>query len=232
MIAGSAPPSEHKTQHQDGGSDEMDLTGLSGAGGVAFPLRGLWVDDSNAGDDRWYEAYTGSGSLTKAYTYFTLQTGSTNPSTAYIYRKMVQSIPALTWANKRHILFQWYIDVDETSSCILYMLTGLKGNFNNYGFKITGGKLYGVSSRVGGNSEVEILTYPQAFIGLDTWLEAIFYPGDRIDFWVDGNLEQTLNTNLPTGTSRAEYIAYVFLDNNNTGNNVGLLFNHIQMYQE
>jgi len=38
MIAGSAPPKIHHTGHETGGDDEIDCTGLAGAGGVTLPF--------------------------------------------------------------------------------------------------------------------------------------------------------------------------------------------------
>jgi len=37
-VGGSGAPSAHATSHQDGGSDEIDVTGLVGAGGAAVPM--------------------------------------------------------------------------------------------------------------------------------------------------------------------------------------------------
>lgn len=232
MIAGSAPPSLHKTQHQAGGADQIDCTGLTGAGGAAFPIRGLWTDDHDADATRWRKTFTGSGALTRAYEKLVLKTGSTNPSIAQIYRHLQQPIPTLTWAKKRHLVFGAYLDCDDTATAIIHILSGWYTAANHIGFEISGGKLWGINANAGAQTKTEIKTFVGAFIGEDILLEAIFYPGVKVEFYVNGVLEQTSTTNLPTGTGSADSLLQLKCDNNSTTNNVELDFDQIQLYQE
>ena len=232
MITGSAPPIIHHVDHETGGDDEVDCTGLVGAGGVAFPIRGLWIDDYSTDHTRWTQTFVGSGSLTRNSDRLDLATNYTNPSSALIRRRLRQPIPTLTWDLKRHLVFQAYIDCDDTPTTTIHILTGFPGASNYMGFEVSGGKLRGINGNSGGQSSVEILTFPQAFIGADIVLEAIHFPAEKVEFWVDGILEQTVTTNLPTGTGQADYVGYLKVDNNSTANNVEIEFSHIQLYQE
>lgn len=232
MIAINAPPAIHNVNHASGGSDQLDVTGLTGAGGVSFPLRGLWIDDYDIDHVKWTPSFTGSGALERNEDRIDLLTNGTNPSTAKTYRKIRQPIPTLTFSNKRHFLIAPYIDCDDDGTPIIYMITGNIGNTNHFGFRVSDSKLWGICSRFGAASEVEIKEYTGGFIGDDLVLEAIFFPGDKVEFWVDGVLEQTLNTNLPTGTTAADYVAYLKVDNNSTTNNAEIEFSNIQVYQE
>lgn len=232
MIATTAPPTIHNTNHASGGSDQLDVTGLAGAGGISFPLRGLWIDDYDADHDRWTPSFTGSGALERNEDRLDLLTDDTDPSTAKTYRKIRIPIPVLTFDKKRHFLIHPYIDCDDDGTPIIYMITGDYGNTNHFGFRVSAGFLWGICSRAGGASEVSIKEYVSGYIGDNPRLEAIFYPGDRVDFWVDGVLEQTLATNLPAGADRADIIAYLRVDNNSTASNVEIEFSNVQIYQE
>ena len=232
MIAGEAPPLQHGPQHEKDGNDEIDATGLVGAGGVAFPLRGIWIDDYNADHARWYKAYTGGGELTRSYDTLTLRTTDTNPSTARLHRIRRQSIVPPTWAKKRHLIFQAYFDADDKDTAEFSIQTGYPPSTNSIGFDVSEGKLWTLCRNSGGDAWGDIKTFSDSYIGEDLLLEAIFFPAEKVEFWLNGVLEHTETNRLPSGTTDAEYIFYIKLDNNSTGNNVQLDFSQIQVYQE
>lgn len=232
MIEGAAPPLEHHANHEAGGADEMDVTDLVGAGGAAGVFRGLWLVDYNADATAWHKAYTGDGALTRSYDVLKLKTNDNQASKGTIYRKVTQSIPTLTWAKKRHLIFQAYLDCDQTSTAEMHIITGYHATGPYIGFQVVGGKLYGVNRNTGSITQTELLTFPQTWIGVDIWLEAILFPGDKVEFWIDGSLEQTSTTNLPEGTAKAEYSAELIVDNAGQSQNVQMEFTHIQTFQE
>ena len=231
MIAGSAPPSEHKSQHQDGGSDEMDLTGLTGAGGEAFPLRGLWIDDFDLEHERYIKSFTGSGELTRSQDKLTLRTSSTNPSTAELYRIIRQPVPFLTWDKKRHLLFQCYLDCDDRSNMYIWVIVGNSGGDNYMGFQLWDSDLLTMNRDAGGSQQTVVKSWTNGFIGEDIVLEAISFPGEKVEFWVNRALVHTETSNRPDGTTDAEYMFYVYVGNNGTTNNVQIDFSHIQFFQ-
>lgn len=230
MIAEAAPPAEHHTQHEDGGADEIDCTGLAGAG-VAFPLRGIWFDDHFTDHARWVKTYVGTGELVRFYSKMTLKTGTTNPSSAEIRLSLTYPMPSLTWDKKRHILFHGKIQAPDSQTAKFKVLSGWETGANMIGFEITGGKLYGINANSAAQTNTEIETYSAGLLIDDFRLEAIHHPGEKVEFWVDGVLEQTSTTNLPAGTGAAVNIAQIEVDNNATANNVFVEFDHIQMYQ-
>lgn len=232
MIAGLAPPSDHKTQHQDGGDDELDLTGMAGAGGEGFPLRGLWLDDFNLDHARYFKTYTGSGELTRSYDKLILKTGDTNPSTAELYRIIRQPIPTLTWEKKRHLLFQCYLDVDNRENMNIYVYLGNRSGSNYIGFRLRSSELTTRNRSSGGSEWSIVKEWTNGFIGEDIVLEAISFPGEKVEFWVNGVLEKTETANVPSGTVDANYMFYLYLSNDSSPNNVQLDFSHIQFFQE
>ena len=211
---------------------EMIEGDIEAAGGVAFPLRGLWLDDYDADHTRWRKTYTGSGALTRSYEGLALQSDDTPTSTAHIYRRAAQPIPTLTWAKKRHIVFDCYLDCDSVANTLIHIISGWLTNLNHIGFEISGGKLWGINGNSGGQTKTEIKTFSGAYIGEDITLEAIHFPGEKVEFWVNCALEQTSTTNLPNGTAYANRVLYLKVDNAGTANNVEIDFNHIQLYQE
>jgi len=232
MISGAAPPLIHHEDHEKDGDDEMDCTDLVGAGGGGELFRGIWLDDWDADATIWRKAYTGTAELGRSYETLSLKTNDDGDATGTIYRKTAQSIPTLTWANKRHFLFQCYLDCDSDSIPLMRFCTGNRASTRYFGFDIVAGALRGVNRGGGDSTEIEIKTFAGGFIGEDILLEAILFPGVKIEYWVNGVLEQTSSTNLPTGTTNANYMLYLQVDNDGNASNVEMDFNHIQVYQE
>lgn len=232
MISGAAPPLEHHTNHESGGDDEMDVTDLVGAGGVAFPLRGLWIDDFSLDHPRYYTTFTGDGEISRYKDKLTLKTTDTTSSTATLYRIIPQSIPLLTWDKKRHLVFQAYFDCDDKDNTYIWILTGNSGGDNYIGFEAYGGELSAINRNAAGTEHTLLKEFEGAFIGEDLVLEAIHFPAQKVEFWVNGVLQHTETSNVPAGTADANYIFYIYCGNCDSANNVQLDFSHIQFYQE
>jgi len=232
MIAGSAPPTLHKTQHQNGGDDELDLSGMEGAGGVAFPLRGIWIDDYDLDHDRVYKAYTGTGEISRSFETITLKTGVTNPSSALLRRLTTQHIVTPTWEKKRHLIFQAYFDADDRTSIDMSIFMGDPDGDDAAGWRVSDGWLKSKTLHAGSSSYHNCLLFEGAFIGEDVLTEVIHFPGEKVEYWVNGALVHTETENVPAGTADAEYIFLIILDNGATTNNVQLDFDNIQFYQE
>ena len=232
MIEGAAPPLEHKTQHQSGGTDEMNVTGLVGAGGAAFPLRDMWIDDYLIDHARCDTTFTGSGALSRSGSRVTLETGATNPSTARVYRRIRDPIPTLTWAKKRHMILFAYLDMNERDTAILSILCGWLASGNAMGFQVHGGKLWAMCKNAGGQTDIEITNYGSGWGDDSLQLEVICFPGEKVEFWVGGALSQTSVTNLPAGATQEEYLWYLYADNNSSTDPVSIQVTNIQVYQE
>lgn len=232
MIEGAAPPLDHKTQHEKTGSDEMNVTGLVGAGGAAFPLRHFWLDDYFPDHARVTTSFTGSGQLDRSGSRVTLSTQNTNPSTARAYLRLRETIPTLTWEKTRNMILYAYLDMDERDTAILSILFGWLTTGNAMGFQVHGGKLWAMCKNSGGQTDIEITNYGSGWGDDELWLEVILFPGEKVEFWVNGALNCTSITDIPAGTNQEQYMWLLFVDNNSSTNNVSIQITNIQIYQE
>ncbi len=232
MIEGAAPPLEHHTNHESGGPDEMNVTDLVGAGGGGGLFRGLWIDDYNADATAWHKTLTGSSALNRSYDTLALKTDDAGAAIGTLYRKITQSIPILTWEKKRHLLFQCYLDCDDRPTAEMQIHTGRREGSNYMGFSVENGTLVSENRNATLGTYHLLKTFTGAFIGEDIRLEAILFPGEKIEFWVNGVLEWTETSRIPSGTTDAEYITHLRVDNDGNAYNVEMDFSHIQVYQE
>ncbi len=109
----------------------------------------------------------------------------------------------------------FYLDVNTTAADIDYSMSiglGIPTPLQkNYGFRLEDNILYGICSDGTTESKVAILTTnaaqgggSEAFVYL---IEARFYPGNKVDFYISGSGDATLvhkgtlTTNLPTGAN-------------------------------
>ncbi len=232
MIEGAAPPLDHATQHEYGGDDAIDPTDQNSLVTLPFPLAGFFLDSYEVEGAGWQDADTGDGAMFLYSDHREMQTGSTNPST---YENRLHSsypIPTLTWANKRHLLITILANHEDSATAIMRIITGHTDD-NYFGFQIADGKLSAICGNAPGSQTVtDIKSYDPGAIDETLAFHAIFYPAVKVDFYVNGTLEATITTNLPTGTSNADYIIGFNLDNNSTTNNVNIRLNHFQLYQE
>ena len=68
------------------------------------------------------------------------------------------------------------------------------------GFRIDDNIIYSSNADGVNQNTINLMTVPAASF----LLEAILYPGEKIEFYVDGALKGTSTTYLPTGTGNAE----------------------------
>lgn len=205
---------------------------LEGVGWISLPLRDFWQDFRHMDTDLFYHSYTGSGALTRSYQKLTLATGNTNPSTCICSHNITHPIVALTWAKARNVITRLQYYMDDNATGIIRFFSGKRGNYNHIGFEFSGSKLYGINGASGGSTSTELASYSAGAAGAEILLEAILFPGEKVEFWVNGTLAGTSTTNLPSGTSRAEQLFQWECDNGGTTNQVEIMFNHAQFYQE
>jgi len=232
MIAGEAPPLEHKTQHQYGGDDAIDPKDLNALNTLPFPLAGLFIDTWNIDTPGWSDWDTGDGETYIYSDHREMKTGNTNPSTYGTRLRVEYPLITLTWAKKRHFRIRIEIEADNSATAILSIVTGYPGSYNHFGFRIADGKLSVVSGNESSETVTDIKSYDPGAIDEEILFHAIFYPGDKVEFYLSSVLAATITTNLPTGSNKADYIIYIELDNNSTTNSHKIHFNHFQVYQE
>lgn len=232
MISSDAPALDHATQHESGGDDELDVTGLTGAGGVSFPIRGIWLDDYFVDDARWRTSFGGDSALTRSYDKLSFLSSDTNPSEAELELLISQPCTTLTWNKKRHLIFQCYLDCEDRTTAYIWIATGNPSGSNYVAFYVWDGKLWSQNRNSGGTAAQELLTFTGAFIGQDILLEAIHFPGDKIEYWVDGDLLHSETSRVPSGNTDGNYLAHLSVDNQANAYNVQIDFTNIQVYQE
>lgn len=222
MISGSAPPSLHKTQHQDGGTDEMDVTGLSGAGGISSEY-----DDPGFFFGTWFESLEGyglesspaGGVITDKYSISVMTQGG-GTDYARLFRRPAQFVTAPSWAKSAKFKTEVEIYVGTDSLPKVDILWGRVDTGRHFGFVVRSGLLK--ASVANGSAETLSATIEDwGSVGYDKYkkLEA-HYKVSSIDFYVDGVLKATLSTGLPTGTAQANELIYIGIRaNGNTQSN-------------
>ena len=215
MITGTAPPSLHKTQHQDGGTDEIDCTGLAGAGGMANLYDGPGVFISE-----WFTSITGWGTSIDTNAWATLDrfglyvgTPATANLSAWIYKLIDIQQTDFSWAKKVSFKLDVKLYRAAASSGVQHIVSGEPGTARHVGFKVDNGVLYGTV----GNGTAETLTAAIETLGTGAYTQTrtleCSYRVTSCEFWVDGVLKGTITTGLPTGTSDAGTLIQFVVDN-------------------
>jgi len=181
----------------------------------------------------WFESLdqcppvvTGSGTVTIVEAGVRLSTGTTISSLASIMREPLYPIVPFTWAKKRR--FKTKVEVYAITNQEIYIVTGWYGTGRHVGFKVVDNILYGTVADGTTEATVALVTLTGTTIML---LEAIFTPGVKCEFYVDGTLRGTLTTNLPSGTDVADVLFYLRMTNT-AAEDKRLWLNQLMMIQE
>ncbi len=144
-----------------------------------------------------YTAETGAIEWNDDHLHFT--TGSTSGSIAAIWKNVDwRHYPQPTWEKKRYLGIGTII-YDYPNQTI-YFITG-DYNQNTYvGFRLIGTNASGVSRIGESSSEVSLGAVPT---GEPLLLEVMFYPTERVEFFIRGEKKGELTTSLPSGTTGA-----------------------------
>jgi hypothetical protein len=158
--------------------------------------------------DGWDVYTTG---VAKAYIdseYIALSTQAQAGAVAGIIKRLAYPRSPLTWNKPRSFKCKARVDVASDSSSLIYINTGNEGsNRRGFGFRFTNNKVRGFSKNGGAENYVDLVTGLTAPYSREEVYEAVFTPGSKIDFYIDGVLMGTLTSGLPTGTSDAHYLA-------------------------
>lgn len=232
MIAGSAPPSLHKTQHQNGGSDEIDCTGLVGAGGGGLSFDGLFLSLLFESLDGYKQTKTGSGTIVLNERGIILGTGSTINSLARLSKLNNYLSPRWNWSKNSE--FKTYVEIQSETSAVCNALiqVGNFGNNKHYGFKVTGGKLYGTTGSGAAESTVELETLGAGAYDIYRSLKAVLTAGSKVEFYVDDVKRGEISTNLPTEIDGVPYIIHLEITNPDVTQDKWLWVSHFVYSQE
>lgn len=216
MISGSAPPSLHKTQHQDGGTDEIDCTGLVGAGGITLPWNDLYLNCLCESLDGFEQVVTGSGSITIGLNGYYLQTGATADSYATIKKRLRTLHPPLSWDKNAQIAFAFWYRTTTSNTGLLWLIRGFTGVAAHFGFYIENGILYGTVHN--GTTQTKVLLVDRGDLNWDHryTAKAKYYAGIKVEFYLNDVLMDTITETgdiMPTGDDSTAYPVNIYIKN-------------------
>ena len=218
MISTSAPPANHHTQHENAGSDEIDVTDLVGAGGISFPFTDIYFSllfESSTG----YEVYLVGSAYSEVTAWgLELATDVTSSSSASAYKRVHQVNPALSWDKNRQFVIHTYYSSDADEVATMWMITGEPGTSRHVGFYVANGILYGTVGDGSSQTTVALLT-----LGVAAWeyihsLKALWSPATKAEFYIDGTKIDEITTGLPSGETSADQILYLSVENLTSAN--------------
>lgn len=156
---------------------------------------------------------SGSGSVSLGKDGWTPSTGTTSGSMARaaIYRYYATAKePIITWDRKR--VMRCVVKLVNNTDQKGIFATGFKDGFTqrHVGFYFENDALY----MSVGDGTTQNTSSIQTFSAGDTFnLKVKFYPGDRAEFWVNGDYVGQLTSNLPSGTSTADRLFSTYIEN-------------------
>ncbi len=234
MISTEVPPSSHGSLHEDGGSDEVDATGLTGAGGGIAVDDFLWFELFPA-LDTYTQTTSNSGPITLTAQYLTVKSGATISSYAEMYRLDGYPFPTLTWDKERTFQVQAKLVSETDENGHLFILSGRNGAFNRHiGFKVEDGVLYGEVANGSALFQTTLETLGVAAYSEFRRLEAKHFPGVRTEFWVDGVKvgENTTVSEIPSGSGGAIAILELRAGNPSNAKNIEVQVSSVKVWQE
>jgi len=162
--------------------------------------------------DGWGVYKTGSGNVVIDPLNIKIITGGTAGSIASILDRVDQYPYTLTWSKKRRFKLRARVDRFDDPTGQLYINTGQQGtNKRGFGFKFLNNKIQGYAQNGGAETTVDLITGLSPPYSRQEVYEAIFTPGTNIVFNIDGVEKGTLTTGLPTGTTDANYLFFIYV---------------------
>lgn len=209
MIDGAAPPLEHKTQHQTGGSDEIDVTGLTGAGGLTLPFSDFLYNSSFPSLTGMKQQTAGGGTISLSDGGCQLYTDVASGDRARLHKQQAYPPIALTWDKNRQFQTKISYYGDNAADRYIYVGTGIAKTARGFGFILENGLFKTISNDGTGPEQSTIEDWTGNGIYEERILRAHRTAADSIKFYVDGSLVYTSTTKIPTGTTLADYLFYI-----------------------
>lgn len=251
MIEGLAPPLEHIANHIPGGSDPLvdsmadgqilvwdagagafKAATVSAGGGLgSYNDTDLYFQSCFASIDGWEELTADDGSVTlDGYNVF-IRSSTTSGGYARIMKYLKYPTVPLSWNKVRKFKVRAELRSVTNDDGIIEIISGLTGNHMHFGFRVDDGELFGVSY-LGAESVTGVLEV----LGTGTYtycktLEAVFTPGSKVEFYIDGVKEGELTTQLPTGAD-SDYVALnLNVSNEGSAKDIWIKTSEIKFYQ-
>jgi len=232
MITGEAAPKEHHGDHESGGDDEVDCTGLAGAGGGSLPFDDINLVETIQGKNCLYQ-YTGaSGVISAESDGVKADTGTTINSYAEIFKLLYPCQPALTWPKKRTVTLNVDFSFSDGGNDEFWMVSGERGNNRHIGFKVINQILYGTCYQAA-ESVVALSGGANPGFNYQAYSLKFIYDGAAsVKFYVDGVLRGEITTNIPTGSSDANRLFNLYVKNLTEYWHAAVSINSYSFYQE
>jgi len=233
MISATAPPSSHASQHEKDGADEIDITDLPGGGGISdlYSDDNLFFQTFFQSLDNSKNVETGSGTISLSDGRVRMEAGGAINDAAEIYRDLDYLAPAPTWSKTRKFKARLLMYADADCLEELWIITGRRGTYKHFGFRVASGILYGTCSNQVSRSEVALETLGAGYYSEERVLEAVFTPGSKVEFYVDGSLIDELTTTLPTGAVSAERLISLYMFEGANSKYCELAISQFKLYQ-
>jgi len=208
MIATSAPPTLHHTNHEKNGIDEIDCTGLTGAGGgggISLPTNEYrtYFDTLDAFSKN--TANTGTITLDENGL-LTLMTGTQAHSYAILERVIPYQPVKFTF--NEPLSFQTYVHVHSASNVqgVVMLSVPVTEDLSHIGFRIDDGMIKG---SVGNNTIETTCDLFQIDYGAYDYfckLKCVLTPGVDCKFYIEDDLLGVIDNNYQSAFSVAFYI--------------------------
>ena len=231
MITGEAAPKDHHADHENGGDDEVDCTGLEGAGGLTLPWDDFVYLAAFESLDGYRATQAGGGAISIDGEGLLLETGGASGD-EYSIQKAINDQPVpLTWAKNKQFITA--VNFSAGGATAGYQAIGIgtleSGNF--LGFRVVNGLFQAVAKTGAGEETFQIADWSAGGYDHQRRLKIVHPAGAGAEFWVDGVKVYTATTQIPAGVSNAQILLHAIVKNTGAGNWLGLFFSHYHYWQ-
>lgn len=214
MISTSAPPSLHHAQHENGGTDEIDVTGLTGAGGGGGGIGSFYNYSSSFDDYNTVNAdNSGSGTVSLSAYSLSIKTGTTAGSRGGFKKGLYAPLLMASWNKNRVLIISPSFECLTSAGGQYTIRNGDLGVSKHIGFKIIDGVLYGTVGNDTAENTTALLTIDTIAYTYRPVLKCVFTAGVKCEFYVDEILKGTITTGLPTGDADGLFMFYARAEN-------------------
>jgi hypothetical protein len=152
--------------------------------------------------------YTGTSTWEVATGFLLMDTGGTINSKNVIAVRSTETT-ILNWAKERRVEF--WVGIWQCTAQDIYLISGDQGDNSCVGFYIVNNEIYGICGNYDSGERTSVLL--DTFEEFHGSLSFVFMPASRVQFFVNGIYKGEVNTNLPTGSEDAYYLAEAQLMN-------------------
>jgi len=231
MIATAAPPTLHHADHEDGGKDEIDVTGLEGGGGLTLPWDDIYFNEILQSKNCLYSSVGTSGVISEAGDGVTIDTGTDVNSHAAVYKYLAFVSPALTWPKARTLIINVDFSGSDGGNDGFLLVCGRRANYKHIGFKVVSQVMYGTCYN-GSESTVQLTGGAKpAFSYGEYSLKFVYDGAASVKFYLNGVERGEITTNIPSASSYANRPFDIYCETLTEGWHAAIRLNSYSFYQ-